>query len=569
MPTRFTAVLFTAAISVLLVASAVDGPGFSFIDVPIWSLQDARHLIVALGGTFIRLLFFVGFIGVVAATGYRLLRKFGLRRGGALVISVLALALLTSICASLREGVNVGVWPFYFLLSVPAALAGLLTAWLVSKTYGRSRLLLGGLAMSIAGVVGLAALVWLLHQRHDLAVDPERVTSEDRVRLTKLVRDASPRNKSPTDVITLQLSDDDINKLMSWALSLGSGGLNARVSLNDDYVRVAASLQTPYDPGLFINVTGGGRFAIYEGDLELDVDRLRVGRLPIPAFLANWIGPAVYGLVERDHRVRPVLRQLHAVTVQQGELFAHYGGMDLPSNLRDDLLGALGEQEVLVTSFSQYMHTLRRAKSRMMGYPEGERFEVLVQSVFDAARTRVSRDGSDPQLEARLAVVSLGLALGHPRLSEVVTHLPMGFTEGLRLWSFAPTWGRSDWTRHFWVSAALVVLGDQGISTDAGRLKEEIDAGSGGSGFSFADLGADKAGVAFAEHVTASDTAALHAIMQLSRSASVVDYVPRLEDLPEGLTLTELQRDYGGVGGAQYARLEAEIDARIGQLYRQ
>ena len=64
--------------------------------------------------------------------------------------------------------------------------------------------------------------------------------------------------------------------------------------------------------------------------------------------------------------------------------------------------------------------------------------------------------------------------------------------------------GRPDSARHFWVSAAVTALVGDVVSDAAGLLKEELDAGEGGSGFSFGDLMADRAGTEFARAATAT-----------------------------------------------------------------
>ena len=60
--------------------------------------------------------------------------------------------------------------------------------------------------------------------------------------------------------------------------------------------------------------------------------------------------------------------------------------------------------------------------------------------------------------------------------------------------------GRHDWAQHFAVSAALAVLiGPQ--NAEAAGVVKEISDSRGGSGFSFADLSADLAGIQFARAV--------------------------------------------------------------------
>jgi hypothetical protein len=112
------------------------------------------------------------------------------------------------------------------------------------------------------------------------------------------------------------------------------------------------------------------------------------------------------------------------------------------------------------------------------------------------------------------------------------------------------------------VSAALTVLTAVAPSNAAGLLKEELDA-DGGSGFSFADLLADRSGTAFAEVATRDEESALAMQERLARGFRVDDFFPSAADLPEGISDAQLQSRYGGVGGAPYRHLTAEIERRV------
>jgi hypothetical protein len=121
--------------------------------------------------------------------------------------------------------------------------------------------------------------------------------------------------------------------------------------------------------------------------------------------------------------------------------------------------------------------------------------------------------------------------------------------------------GRSDWTRHFWVSAAIAVLSDKAVSDACGLLKEELDTD--GSGFSFADLLVDRAGTAFGVRATRDQTAARTLQERLVGGFPIEDVCPRADHLPEGVSEADLQLQYGGVGGEGYCRMIAEIERRI------
>jgi hypothetical protein len=90
---------------------------------------------------------------------------------------------------------------------------------------------------------------------------------------------------------------------------------------------------------------------------------------------------------------------------------------------------------------------------------------------------------------------------------------------------------RADWPKHFTVSAALTVLSLERASDAVGVLKEELDA-DGGSGFSFGDLLADRAGTAFADLAIRDEEAARALQARLARGFALDDYSPRPTDCP-------------------------------------
>jgi hypothetical protein len=112
------------------------------------------------------------------------------------------------------------------------------------------------------------------------------------------------------------------------------------------------------------------------------------------------------------------------------------------------------------------------------------------------------------------------------------------------------------------VSAALTVLSAEAPSDAVGLLKEELDAAR-GSGFSFGDLLADRAGTTFAAVATRDEASAVAMQERLARGFRGDDFFPEGADLPEDLTDAELQPVYGGVGGAGYQRVVDEIERRV------
>jgi hypothetical protein len=121
--------------------------------------------------------------------------------------------------------------------------------------------------------------------------------------------------------------------------------------------------------------------------------------------------------------------------------------------------------------------------------------------------------------------------------------------------------GRKDLTAHFAVSAYLTASSGPATATVAGLTKEALDA-QGDSGFSFADLAADRAGVRFAEGVLDNRLR----LRSLATGFTVRDFVPTIEGLPENLTSADFVRDFGGTNGARFDAMLRAIDQRIDTL---
>jgi hypothetical protein len=122
--------------------------------------------------------------------------------------------------------------------------------------------------------------------------------------------------------------------------------------------------------------------------------------------------------------------------------------------------------------------------------------------------------------------------------------------------------GRDDFPRHLLISAALATEGTGPLSRAIGVYKEVIDSQS-GSGFSFNDMAANRAGTRLGEWAVAQPQRLQAA---LARGVKEADLMPPWADLPEFLPEAEFRRRYGGVGAPAYETMLAEIDRRVEAL---
>jgi hypothetical protein len=121
--------------------------------------------------------------------------------------------------------------------------------------------------------------------------------------------------------------------------------------------------------------------------------------------------------------------------------------------------------------------------------------------------------------------------------------------------------GRHDLAQHFSVSAALTAVSGPAAAESAGVLKEVMDS-RGGSGFSFADLSADFAGIAFARRLLDKPDR----LADIEKSFRIGDYAISPRGLPEGMNAADFAKKYGSLKDERYLRLQEDIRKRIDAL---
>jgi hypothetical protein len=216
--------------------------------------------------------------------------------------------------------------------------------------------------------------------------------------------------------------------------------------------------------------------------------------------------------------------------------------------------------ELDVAARATGLHVLDHADDIPAG---DEGFVSILELAFAFAED--NSHGTDAVLPNRAAILALGVILGEERVAKVAGRSidldGVGTFATLR--NRVTLRGRNDLSRHFWVSAALAVLSDENRSMVVGLGKEMMDATPGGSGFSFIDLTADRAGTLFAGAATRNSNAAQKMQAQIRRGMVSTDFCPKVDDLPEGISRDTFQDEYGGLGGVKTREIVKEIQTRL------
>lgn len=122
--------------------------------------------------------------------------------------------------------------------------------------------------------------------------------------------------------------------------------------------------------------------------------------------------------------------------------------------------------------------------------------------------------------------------------------------------------GRHDLAQHFVISAALAAWAGEPVADAIGLYKELEDARR-GSGFSFIDLAADRAGTRFGETLLRNPKA-----LQEKTKGELSDeqLLPAVGDLPEYLHEPEFKRRFTSHESPQFKAMTHEIERRLNTL---
>jgi hypothetical protein len=365
-------------------------------------------------------------------------------------------------------------------------------------------------------------------------------------RAVAMARLHDPRLATPGQLRWVPLRERDIDLLLDHAARRWLTA-NTRVQLQPGFMLVQASLAAPL--GRWLNIELGLR----QSEALPQVDRLRVGRLPLPAALAM---PLLRFFAAR-HGVQAdallAVDWIERVTITRSQVMVSYRiGPDTTDRLRAALVAPADQQRLRA-----YTERLAAATQGFDG--EQVSLQRLLSPLFELAAER-SAAGGDAVAENRAALLTLTFFANHRPLGLMVPaayawQRPRPVVVTLRQ--------RDDSALHFLISAVIAAEAGTPLADAVGLWKELSDARRGGSGFSFNDLAADRAGTRFGELAVRSPA---QVQARLAAGATEADFMPDASDLPEFLPEAEFVARYGGVGGTPYKRMLAEIEARIDAL---
>ncbi|PID43469.1 MAG: hypothetical protein CSB48_05235 [Proteobacteria bacterium] len=372
--------------------------------------------------------------------------------------------------------------------------------------------------------------------------------------------------KDANQQFTLKLSEQDVNGIIALA-TRGFPRIKGRVNIAPVAIMSAFTLDVPDTPlGKYINLTA----TISPSSNGLSVDRVSFGSIEIPGGMAlGFLETLLNIVIDGDSFGTKLIRAVDSLAVTNSTITLKYHPVPdfrlAMTNTRKKFAKArnnattFGDPKVVK---AYYDHICAfHSQIRDIGTPH---FGYYLGTAFSLAEKR-SHLTESPIEENKAALLALAIFLGSGNFDSVIGALDQETFAKCQPQKSATTLAnRNDLRLHFIFSAALKLLSDSGLSFAIGEFKELLDTQQGGSGFSYADLAADRAGIRFAE-LSQDKNGALRVQTTASRFTDEQFFFPDIADLPEGVSRKDFEQA-GGIDSNNYKSYLATINRRIEKL---
>ena len=402
-------------------------------------------------------------------------------------------------------------------------------------------------------IVCIGALFFLGLQSEALVHSGESLSREQSANIQRFIQDNDPRELEEGEKKHLQISAEQANLITDYFESIYSD-YRAQVAFFSGWARLQATLLLPVAiPNRYLNIQA--EFSSY--DQNLIIDKIKVGSLPVPGFLADGLKQLAHNFLMRYPEYNKATRSVNSFAFEQNLLsMAYHWQPELVEDLKARTQNFMFDEEER-KRIRAYQHHLSKLSHQL----PVDKIEMLnlLQPMFQYADERVSK-GENAVEENRALLLVMGLYAMKKDIGEVLGNrvgdsMPANYM-GMRLRQ------RTDLSQHFLVSAAISVNAGSAVADTIGLWKEISDS-DGGSGFSFADLAADRAGVRFAEVATASDRSARFLIDFLAKAPTEADLMPPIDHLPEQIMQLEFNRRFRDLDSANYDLVNNEVERRV------
>jgi len=422
------------------------------------------------------------------------------------------------------------------------------------------RLIKLGFWLGLVSIIAMPLVLLVLGIESQRQVPKQSDFSYDEfAQINQLVRENDPRRNRPNVIETTKLTNEQVNLLLQFGLTQISNA-SGKVTLSPG--GSLFELSSPIGvlgPDAFINL----KVAAVVKEQHIQITSLRLGKLHLPGAISGPMANFIHALLTRYEPYQVAVSSIKNIQVHPDELIVKYQwSANAKNQIRTVASSLLGFEDGFERMY--FYHQIIADLS--LAQPYNSSLHAILQPLFAKA---LKQSQGDPQIAAddNQAII---LALGF----YVMGFDPSRFPGAESMDRYTPPRRtaislnrRRDLGQHYIASAAVATSAGARLADSVGLFKEIQDS-QGGSGFSFADLAADTAGVRFAQ-LASNEENAIAVQEVISRAKDESAYMPEVDRLPENIQELEFKRRFEDLDSKQYNSVIGEINRRLAacQLY--
>jgi len=405
---------------------------------------------------------------------------------------------------------------------------------------------------------------WLLFDAQPL-LTPQGQMNAEAVRHSKqLLTNLNAAIRNPTEQQwVFSANTDELNSAFALA-SRTLPGFRGQAQVNPAGLTTFMTLPVPMlGKPYYLNA----RVQVRPSTGPLDIQHVSLGMVTIPGETAlnllGWFADQVWG----SGKGANLLAMVRSVQFQQDEVKVEVtrpGGWDL-QRLKQSGLAVYREFFSSPEQTANLEFYYKIAADYAVSNPNSSLINYF-QLLFRQAQLRTAVYKDEPgraQQENQAVLLAMAQLLGGHNLQLLVNEVKRAPGVKAPRVTLAR---RPDLQQHFIYSATIQILTNKNVSDTVGEAKELLDSIKGGSGFSFVDLLADRAGVRFAQVAIGSPRSATQLQQFFSQDRTEAELFPSKARLPEGISQQSFEQKYQSVDSADYQKMLADIEQRLDAL---
>jgi len=376
-----------------------------------------------------------------------------------------------------------------------------------------------------------------------------RLTRDDIARAKKILHEGS--KTKPDEIGTIELTQPDLTLAANYLLNRYSKSA-VKIELKNNVLRFTVTMTLPKNSlGQYLNIS----FRLgNEDNSELpSLTKFKAGKLLLPARFAAFVIDNIIRYTSLNDYFILATRPIKTIKIDQQKITIIY------YSSRETLIQA--RNFLTQSGDSTELDIYRQKLAEIIARHDPEwRLSLadLLKPLFELAYQRSTLENAIE--ENKMVIMAVNDYVNKKETKKFLSSPASKPATGQQYSAFL--YKRIDLAQHFIGSAAITASVNGQVAKVVGEEKELSDA-QGGSGFSFIDLAADKAGTRFGEMATSSPENARKIQKAMSKIKDYSDFMPDPRDLPEHMDDAEFKRHYQSVDSPAYQELSKQIDVRI------